>query len=124
MWLTGDATVHMGSKDGCELRLPLFCCSEGQRTPPVCVSFTASARRIALQVRAEMPMLLEGKSLQVGDEAMLSPDETGAPSVLCLGQYYVFAVRRHTCLALRLRRLTPLQPPQVEVDQSCVNACV
>lgn len=118
MWLESNAPVRMGNHDECELRLPLFCCNEGQRTPPVCVTFTAAPGRVAMQVHADVPMSLDGKALRVGDEAMLQADENGAPSVLCLGQYYVFPVRRRSAFALRLRRLQPQLPLMVEVDES------
>lgn len=106
----------MGTQDDCEMRLPVFC-AEGKRTPVRVATLAAHGSDVIMHVACNGSLLFNAKELREGDECILHSDESGEPSVGCVGDYYFFAVRRRGQLALRLRRLLPGVPPIQEVDE-------
>lgn len=115
MWLDASA-VRMGTQEDCELRLPLFC-AEGRRTASLVAAFRLRGNAPILLAHSATSVTLDGKELAVGSEYALSSDETGSPSVACVGDFYAFAVRRRGRFAVRLRHLIPSVPPVQEVDE-------
>ena len=116
LWCDGR-TVRVGSQPDSELRVPLFC-SEGKRSAaPLVACFAVRSNVPVVQARAPASVYVGETELSDGDECELYADDSGSPSIVWVGDFFIFVVRRRGRLALRMRQLVPGVVPAIAVDE-------